>query len=91
MAVVTIGSYYAEWMPSGKPSEPGCGRIVLRSAVHFSELYFLNALHPDDFRTLLNLLQSEKPLYWDSDKLVLRTAHPQSHDAEPVGEQEAHA
>jgi hypothetical protein len=37
----------------------------------------------------LHLLQTEKPVYWDSDKYCLRTAHPQSHDAEPVGEQEA--
>lgn len=91
MAVITVANYYAEWMPSGKANEPGCGRIVLRSATHFTELYFLNGLHPGDFRNLLHLLQTEKPVYWDSEKYVLRTAHPQSHDAEPVGEQEARA
>jgi hypothetical protein len=91
MAVIAIGNYYAEWMPSGKPGEPGCGRLVLRSATQFSDLYFLGGLHPEDFRNLLLLLQSEKPLYWDSDRSVLRTAHPQSHDAEPVGEQETRA
>jgi hypothetical protein len=91
MAVITIGNYYAEWMPSGKAGEPGCGRIGLRSATHFTELYFLDGLHPDDFRNLLHLLQTEKPVYWDTDKYVLRTAHPQSHDAEPVGELEPRA
>jgi hypothetical protein len=89
MAIVTVGNYYAEWMPSGTADTPGCGRIILRSAMHLTELYFLNGLSPEDFRNLLHLLQTEKPLYWDSDKTVLRTAHPQSHDAEPVGEQEA--
>jgi len=89
MAVITINNYYAEWMPSGKPGEPGCGRIILRSATHFTELYFLDGLHDRDFRNLLHLLQTEKPLYWDTEKYALRTAHPQSHDAEPVGEQEA--
>ncbi|HJX19156.1 MAG TPA: hypothetical protein VJ437_13325 [Acidiferrobacterales bacterium] len=91
MAVITIGNYYAEWMPSGSADKPGCGRMVLRSATHLTELYFLNGLSPEDFRNLLHLLQTEKPLYWDSDKYVLRTAHPQSHDAEPVGEQEGHS
>jgi len=91
MAVITIGNYYAEWMPSGKPGEAGCGRIVLRSATRLTDLYFLEGLHPEDFRHLLHLLQTEKPLYWDTGKSALRTAHPQSHDAEPVGEQEGHA
>lgn len=91
MAVITVGNYYAEWMPSGQSGAPGCGRLVLRAAARLTELYFLNGLHPDDFRNLLHLLQTEKPLYWDSEKFVLRTAHPQSHDAEPVGEQEARA
>lgn len=91
MAVITIGNYYAEWQPSGAADKPGCGRIVLRSATRLTDIYFLNALSPEDFRTLLHLLQTEKPLYWDNDKYCLRTAHPQSHDAEPVGEQEAHA
>ena len=90
MAVITIGNYYAEWMPSGNAEKAGCGRIVLRSATQLTALYFLNGLSPEDFRNLLHLLQTEKPLYWDSDKYVLRTAHPQSHDAEPVGDQEGH-
>jgi len=90
MTVLTIGNYYAEWMPSGNPEQAGCGRMVLRSATHFTELVFLNGLQAEDFRNLLHLLQSEKPLYWDTERAVLRTAHPQSHDAEPVGEQEAH-
>jgi len=90
MAIITIGNYYAEWMPSGSADKPGCGRIVLRNATHFTDLHFLSGLHPEDFRVLLQLLQTEKPVYWDSEKYVLRTAHPQSHDAEPVGEQEGH-
>ncbi|MCK7471136.1 MAG: hypothetical protein MZU95_10420 [Desulfomicrobium escambiense] len=52
---------------------------------------FLNGLSAPDFRNLLHMLQTEKPVYWDNDRFVLRTAHPQSHDAEPVGDQEAHA
>ena len=92
MAVVTIGNYFAEWIPSDNPDKPGVGRIVLRSATRFTDLYWLTNLHPEDFRILLHLLQTEKPLYWDSHGNCLRTAHPQSHDAEPVGEQEsAHA
>jgi len=90
MAVITIGNYYAEWMPSGSADKAGCGRMILRSATHLTEMYFLNGLSPEDIRNLLHLLQTEKLLYWDSDKYVLRTAHPQSHDAEPVGEQEGH-
>lgn len=91
MAVVTIGNYYAEWQAAGSSDKAGCGRIVLRSATRLTDLYFLNNLGPEDFRAMLHLLQTEKPLYWDDEKCVLRTAHPQSHDAEPVGEQEAHA
>ena len=91
MAVITIGNYYAEWMPSGSADKAGCGRMILRSATHLTEMYFLNGLSPEDIRNLLHLLQTEKPLYWDSDKYVLRTAHPQSHDAELVGEQEGHS
>ena len=88
MAVITIGNYYAEWMPSGSPDKPGCGRIILRNATRLTDLYFLKTLHPEDFRSLLTLLQTEKPIYWDTNAGCLRTAHPQSHDAEPVGEQE---
>jgi len=29
MAVVNIGRYYAEWMPSGSPDKSGRGRILL--------------------------------------------------------------
>jgi hypothetical protein len=29
-------------------------------------------------------------VYWDTHANCLRTAHPQSHDAEPVGEEEGH-
>jgi hypothetical protein len=89
MAVITIGNYYAEWvLPTGQ-DEAGCGRIILRSAHQLSELFYLKNLTADDFRILLNLLQTEKPVYWDTNANCLRTAHPQSHDAEPVGEQEA--
>lgn len=88
MAVVTIGNYYAEWVPSGSPDKPGCGRLILRSATRLTDLYHLRTLHPEDFRNLLLLLQTEKPVYWDSEHSLLRTAHPQSHDAEPVGDQE---
>jgi hypothetical protein len=58
MAVVTIGNYYAEWVPSGPPEKPGCGRLILRGATRLTDLY------------------------------RLRTALPQGHDAEPVGERE---
>ena len=88
MAVVNISNYYAEWMPSGSPHKPGCGRIILRSAMSLTELFRLTNLSSDDYRNLLHLLQTEKPVYWDSEAGWLRTAHPQTHDAEPVGEQE---
>ena len=89
MAVVMISNYYAEWIPSGSAEKPGVGRIVLRSAEQLTDLYWLNNLHFEDYRNILALLQTEKPLYWDTHVECLRTAHPQSHDAEPVGEQEA--
>ena len=73
-----------------QPDQPGVGRIILRSASHMTELFRLSNLNSEDFRILVMLLQSEKPLYWDSHADCLRTAHPQSHDAEPVGEQEGH-
>jgi hypothetical protein len=88
MAVVMISNYYAEWTPSGRADKPGVGRIVLRSAKQLTTLYWLNNLHFEDYRAILTLLQTEKPLYWDTHAECLRTAHPQSHDAEPVGEQE---
>lgn len=88
MAVVTIGNYYAEWVPSGRPDKPGVGKLVLRNALHLSDLYWISNLNGEDFRNLLHLLQTEKPVYWDTQADCLRTAHPQSHDAEPVGEQE---
>lgn len=90
MAVIAIGNYFAEWIPSGQPEQSGTGRIVLRSSQRLTDLYWLNNLHAEDFRILLTLLQSEKPLYWDTRAECLRTAHPQSLDAEPVGEQEGH-
>jgi hypothetical protein len=90
MAVVQIGNYYAEWMPSGNADVCGVGKIVLRCATRLTELYWLTNLGPDDFRIVLGMLQSEKPLYYDSESGCLRTAHPQTHDAEPVGEQEGH-
>ncbi|HKK14659.1 MAG TPA: hypothetical protein VKA14_08360 [Gammaproteobacteria bacterium] len=86
MSIVTIGNYYAEWTPSGRPDKPGVGKIVLRSAAHFTDLYWLTNLNAGDYRILLAMLQSEKPLYWDIRANCLRTAHPQSLDAEPVGE-----
>ncbi len=88
MAVVTIGNYYAEWVPSGRPDKCGVGKIVLRNALRLTDLYWLSNLDGEDFRNLLHLLQTEKPVYWDTEAGCLRTAHPQSHDAEPVGEQE---
>ena len=91
MAVVNIGNYYAEWMPSGNQEQAGVGRIVLRSATRLTDLFRLNNLGAEDFRTLLHLLQTEKPVYWDTEAGWLRTAHPQSHDAEPVGQQEGAA
>jgi hypothetical protein len=88
--VVSIGNYYAEWVPSGRSDKPGVGKIVLRSALRLTELYWLTNLSADDFRNLLTMLQTEKPLYWDTAGGCLRTAHPQTADAEPVGEQEGH-
>lgn len=88
MAVVPINNYYAEWIPSGSPDRPGVGRIILRSALRLTDLYWLTNLNADDYRILLTMLQTEKPLYWDPHGECLRTAHPQSFDAEPVGEQE---
>ena len=88
MAVITIGNYYAEWAASGKSDEVGCGRIILRSAHKLTELFYLKNLSSGDFQVMLNLLQTEKPVYWDTHANCLRTAHPQSQDAEPVGEQE---
>lgn len=88
MAVINIGNYYAEWMPSGTRDQPGCGRLILRSATHLTELFYLSNLHADDYRNLLHLLQTERPVFWDTDARWLRTAHPQMHDAEPVGDQE---
>jgi len=88
MPVVQISNYYAEWMPSGHPDRPGVGRIILRNAKHLTELYRLTNLHADDYRNLLHMLQTEKPVYWDTEAGWLRTAHPQSHDAELVGNQE---
>jgi hypothetical protein len=88
MSVVMISNYFAEWIPSGTPEKPGVGRIVLRNAKRLTDLYWLTNLHPEDYRILLTMLQTERPLYWDTSACCLRTAHPQTHDAEPVGEQE---
>lgn len=85
MAVVNIGHYYAEWMPSGSPEKSGRGRIILRSATRISDLFRLTNLGSEDYRNLLHMLQTEKPVFWDSEAGWLRTAHPQMHDAEPVG------
>lgn len=89
MAVINIGNYYAEWMPSGVPDKAGSGRLILRSATRLTDLFYLTNLHPADYHNLLHMLQTEKPVYWDTEARWLRTAHPQMHDAEPVGEQEA--
>jgi hypothetical protein len=86
VAVVAISNYYAEWSPAGSPEQCGVGKIVLRGATHLSEMYWVTNIGPDDFRNLLTLLQTEKPIYWDSEAECLRTAHPQTIDAEPVGE-----
>ena len=88
MAVVNIGHYYAEWMPSRSPHQSSPRRIILRSAARLTELFRLTNLGSDDCRTLLHMLQTERPVFWDSEAGWLRTAHPQMHDAEPVGEQE---
>ena len=89
MAVITIGNYYAEWALPANDDEVGRGKIILRSAHQLTDLYYLKNLAAEDFRILLKMLQTEKPIYWDTHGNCLRTAHPQSHDAEPVGEQEA--
>lgn len=88
MAVVQISNYYAEWMPSGSLDRPGVGRLILRSALRLTDLYHLSGLNHEDFRILLHMLQTEKPIFLDTEAGWLRTAHPQTHDAEPVGEQE---
>jgi hypothetical protein len=67
MAVVNIGHYYAEWMPSGSPDKPGRGRIILRSAARVTDLYRLTNLGSEDYRNLLHMLQTEKPVFWDSE------------------------
>ena len=91
MAVITIGNYYAEWVVPTDRDKTGCGRLILRSAHTLTELYYIKNLPPEDFRIMLHLLQTEKPVYWDTHGNCLRTAHPQSHDAEPVGEEESHS
>ncbi len=88
MAVITIGNYYAEWALPTRDETLGGGRIILRSAHNITELFYLKNLSPEDYRNSLHLLQTEKPVYWDTHANCLRTAHPQSHDAEPVGEEE---
>lgn len=88
MAVIQISNYYAEWMPSGSHDKPGIGRLILRSALRLTDLYHLSDLNHEDFRVLLHMLQTEKPIYLDTEAGWLRTAHPQTQDAEPVGEQE---
>jgi hypothetical protein len=88
MAVVQISNYYAEWMPSGSHEKPGVGRLILRSALRLTDLYHLSNLSHEDYRVLLHMLQTEKPIFLDTEAGWLRTAHPQTHDAEPVGEQE---
>jgi len=50
----------------------------------------LTNLGLEDYRNLLHMLQTEKPVFRDSEAGWLRTAHPQMHDAEPVGDQEVH-
>ncbi len=88
MAVVQISNYYAEWMPSGSHDKAGTGRLILRSALRLTDLYHLSDLNHEDYRVLLHMLQTEKPIYLDTEAGWLRTAHPQTHDAEPVGERE---
>lgn len=88
MAVINIGYYYVEWKPSGSPDKAGTGRIILRSATRRTDLFELAGLGPEDYRNLLHMLQTEKPVFWDTEAGWLRTSHPQVHDAEPVGEQE---
>ena len=87
MAVVNIGRCYAEWMPSGSPDQPGRGRIFLPSATRLTRLFRLINLGSEDYPNLLHTLQTEEPVCRDSEADWLRTAHPQLHDAEPVGGQ----
>lgn len=75
-----LSNYYAEWIPSDSPDKPGCGRIILCNALWLTDLYYVKNLHSGDFRNLLTLLQTEKPIYWDTNGNCLRTAHPQSRD-----------
>lgn len=85
MPVIEISNYYAEWKPSGNAKSAGVGKIILKNAVNASDLYYLNNLGVDDFRNTLQLLQTEKPIFWESEVKYLRTAHMYSPVAEPVG------
>ncbi|MDA8260617.1 MAG: hypothetical protein M0Z99_34125 [Betaproteobacteria bacterium] len=59
-------------------------RVAVDQAAHHHRLTNLGS---EDYRNLLHMLQTEKPVFWDSEAGWLRTAHPQMHDAEPIGEQ----
>lgn len=85
MPVIEINKYYAEWRPSGSTKRSGVGRIILKGDTKNSDLYYLNNLSADDFRTTLQLLQTEKPVFWESQAEYLRTAHMESSGAERVG------
>ena len=78
-------------MPSGcppaRPTNPVAGASSC-AAQPASPNCRLTNLGSEDYRNLLHMLQTEKPVFWDSEAGWLRTAHPQMHDAEPVGEQE---
>ena len=81
--MVCIARFFACWRPAAAAlTSP------LRSAKNLTDLYWLNNLHAEDFRMVLHLLQTEKPVFWDTSADCIRTAHPQSLDAEPVGDQE---
>jgi hypothetical protein len=88
MPVIQISNYYAQWKPTGSSNSTGTGRIILRNAANFGDIHYINDLSADDFRNLLTLLQTEKPIFWEAAGKYLRTAHFQSAGAEPVGEEE---
>ena len=57
----------------------GRGRIILRSATHLTELFRLTNLGSEDYRNLLHMLQTENPVFWDSEGRL--AAHRTSADA----------
>ena len=89
MPVIEINYYYAEWRPANIPGGIGRGKIIIRNKKNSGDIHTLENLSSDDFRNLHHLLQTEKPIFWDTDGKFLRTSNIHSSSAEPVGEEES--